>query len=59
MNEILIEIHKAKIIANCLNELEGIIRILGISDVIKDNMMIRIKNIKESLKNAKIKEEVK
>lgn len=51
-----IEIHKGKEIIVKLNEIEGIIRILKITDILKNNMVERIKNIKEILKEAKLKE---
>ena len=56
MSDVLIEIYKAHTIAHRLNELEGIIRILAISDVIKYNMQEIIGEIKTLLKEAKIKE---
>ena len=59
MDDILIEIHHAKIIINRLQELEGIIKILAIGDILKNNMIERIAEIKELFKNAKLKEEVK
>ena len=56
---IMVELEQAKKLANLVNELESIIRILAVGDVIKDNMMERVKEIKEILKSGGKLREVK
>lgn len=54
-NEILIEIYKAQDLIIKINEIEGIIKILKITDILKENMLSRIQEIRDILKEAKIK----
>lgn len=52
----MIEIHQAKKLANLINELEGIIKILLVYQPMKDICLERIKEIKEILEEGKLRE---
>jgi len=57
MSKLLIELEHGKLLANKINELEGIIKILAINNILKDNCLERIKEIKNILQEAKLRKE--
>lgn len=54
-----IELNNAKRLAQLINEMDGFIRILKISDTLKNSLKYDINEIKEILKQAVLKKETK
>ena len=51
---VLVEVHHAKKIVNNLNMLEGIVKIILVSQPIQEQMLQHITEIKDIIKNAKL-----